>query len=53
MLVKKVTDEEGQRRIKIFLMEHEMMRQNGELVPYNYLERDVFNISELATPGAR
>jgi len=52
-ITKKVTDEEGQRRIKIFLMEHEMMRQNGELVPYNYLERDVFNISELATPGAR
>jgi len=46
-------DAEGERRIKIFLMEHEMQRQEGEMVPYLYDRKDVINMTEIKSGTGR
>ena len=34
-------------------MEHEMLRQDGEMVPYLVTEKDIFAIADLKTSTAR
>lgn len=46
-------DTEAERRLKIFLMEHEMQRQDGELVPYLYNIKDVTQMTETRSSNAR